>query len=76
MFWKKASTFPDPRTPYGEGKAGLKIRARKGYTVENAYAKWTGKGGRRRKMRVGRGIGGIIINISTWFVSHVKSFTK
>ena len=56
MFWKKAWPFPAPHRPHGEGRAGLKGRARKGYTVENVCAKWTGKGG-RRKMRVGRGIG-------------------
>ena len=53
MFWIKASPFPAPRTPHREGRAGLKGRARKGYTIENACAKWTAKAGRRRKMRVG-----------------------
>src|SRR5208282_3274139 len=47
------STFLDPRL------AGLKGRARKGYTVANACAKWTGKGGRRKKMRVGGEVSGL-----------------
>ena len=57
MFWKQASPFLAPRVPHGEGRVVLKGIARKGYTVDNACAKWTGKGERRRKMRVGRGIG-------------------
>ena len=59
MFWKKSSPFPAPcrPTPYGERSVGMKGRASKGYTVENACAKWTGKGWRMRKMRVGEVLG-------------------
>ena len=60
MFWTKSIALP--RAPYtlfgGRGTAGLNGSARKGHTVENTCAKLAGKGGWRRKIRVGRGIGG------------------
>ena len=52
---EKASPFFAPRTPHGEGEGGIEGKSEKGgilYNVENACAKWTGKGGRRRKKRV------------------------
>ena len=51
---KKSRPSPASRTPHGEGRAGLKGRAiKRVYPFDNACAKWTAKGGRRRKMRVG-----------------------